>query len=59
MAAKVALRADAAQQELLWPAGDVAFMPSFSMSSHLLCVGCALHSSTADCSSSDLDSNSG
>jgi len=44
VAAFVALRVYAVQQKLvLWPASDVAFMPSLSMSSPVLCVGYALH----------------
>jgi len=60
VAAVVALRVYAVQQKLvLWPAGDVAFMPSFSMSSPVLCVDYALHTTTADCGMPDLDSSSG
>ncbi len=58
VAAFVALRVYAVQQKLvLWPASDVAFMPSLSMSSPVLCVGYALHTITADCGTPDLDSS--
>ncbi len=60
VAAVVALRVYAVQQKLvLWPAGDVAFMPSCSLSSPVLCVDYALHTTTADCGMPDLDSSSG
>ncbi len=59
VAAAVALRVYAQQELVLWPASDVAFVPSFSTSSPLLCVTYALHTRTADCGGSDLDSSCG